>query len=323
VLWNALTNCQPLSSFDEPPFSTAEEWASVLVFAHDYGFASVRRLALRSFFPLASSVERIVYGRRCDVPDWILDSFVDLCSRASALKLDEAQHLQITDVVNISALRQEILLGNISRPDVRRDVWRMCCSHLHDKVLAAQESQQQEAEKEPLLKADLAVSNAQRRVDGLKEISNRTLESLDIAMQELENATTTQRQLSNDPHPDGRARDEPTKIRSTAAQENTSDGTLSNQWVSQEMSAQARRQKAVQDETRPKRNTGCGSGVSEQNLEEERAARKKLEQELELVRIGLEAQMVELRSKVGRAGSKAKKAKAGAGLGMACLEGQH
>ncbi|KAH8996881.1 hypothetical protein EDB92DRAFT_1539508 [Lactarius akahatsu] len=84
-----------------------EQWRSVLHLSTRWGFASLRKLALRSINP-PTSYDRLVLARTYAVDDWILPALTALCERKAPLSLDEARGLSIEDVVLVATVREDI-----------------------------------------------------------------------------------------------------------------------------------------------------------------------------------------------------------------------
>jgi hypothetical protein len=114
------------------PFaSTREEWTSALRVASEFEFASTRRLAVRNLFPLASPIDRIVFGRRYDILEWLLDAYVAVVVRPEPITEGEGEVLGLRDVVHISALRRSVTHQS-SPICIRRAVWSSCCPSVSD-----------------------------------------------------------------------------------------------------------------------------------------------------------------------------------------------
>jgi hypothetical protein len=270
------------STFDQSPFSTAEEWASVLVFAHDYGFDSVRKLAMRFFFPLASSVEKIVYGRRCEVPGWLLDAFIDLCARASALELEEAQRLHMADVVNISALRQNVLLGIISKASIRREVWRVCCSHIQDEKLTEEDLNLANAKHDPELQAKSNVSDAEAQVESVQAAYDRLEELLREKEDRLKAARQAQYLLGEEYRLECEAKAEKAELERIAAQKAEEEAQAKRRQEQEDkerrrIEADAARRRADEENSVARREAERSAALAEQRLAEEQVVRKRHE----------------------------------------------
>ncbi|KDQ59102.1 hypothetical protein JAAARDRAFT_128099 [Jaapia argillacea MUCL 33604] len=97
------------SELDKTDASTVEEWTSILHLSTKFSFASIRRLAIRSIFPIASSIDKIVLANKYDIEgtEWKRDAYVDVCQRKEALTLEEGERLGMSEVIKIARVRQE------------------------------------------------------------------------------------------------------------------------------------------------------------------------------------------------------------------------
>ncbi|KAH9005690.1 hypothetical protein EDB83DRAFT_753447 [Lactarius deliciosus] len=84
-----------------------EQWRSVLNLSTRWGFASLRKLALRSITP-PTSYDRLALARTYAVEDWIVPALTALCERKAPLSLDEARGMSIEDVVLVATMREDI-----------------------------------------------------------------------------------------------------------------------------------------------------------------------------------------------------------------------
>ncbi|KDQ59110.1 hypothetical protein JAAARDRAFT_33840 [Jaapia argillacea MUCL 33604] len=96
------------SRFDKNDASTFDEWSSILHLAAKWGYESIRSLAIREIFPLSSPIDKIVLGRKYDIPDWLRDAYVAVCERREPISLEEAMRLGLEEVVKISKARHEL-----------------------------------------------------------------------------------------------------------------------------------------------------------------------------------------------------------------------
>lgn len=97
--------------------STTEEWTSVLALATKWEFADYRQLAIARLAQLASPVDRILLGRRYDVPEWLAAAYLELCTRDDALSYDEGVRLGMHDVILLSDIRQSVRKGRLMMPE--------------------------------------------------------------------------------------------------------------------------------------------------------------------------------------------------------------
>ncbi|KAI9429157.1 hypothetical protein H4582DRAFT_1777741, partial [Lactarius indigo] len=84
-----------------------EQWKSVLHLSTRWGFASLRKLALRSIKP-PTPHDQLVLARTYSVDHWVLPTLTALCERTLPLSLDEAQQMSMEDVVLVARVREEI-----------------------------------------------------------------------------------------------------------------------------------------------------------------------------------------------------------------------
>ncbi|KAF8270204.1 hypothetical protein EI94DRAFT_816260 [Lactarius quietus] len=75
-----------------------EQWKSVLHLSTLWGFASLRKLALKSIKP-PTDHDQLVLARTYSVDQWVLPALTALCSRAQPLSLEEAREMGLEDVV--------------------------------------------------------------------------------------------------------------------------------------------------------------------------------------------------------------------------------
>lgn len=94
------------SEFGKYAAITVAEWASILDLATEWKFESIRVLAIDKLALIASPVDRIVFGRKYQIPGWLTDAYQVICSRLDPLTVEEGMRLGIRDTVKISAIRQ-------------------------------------------------------------------------------------------------------------------------------------------------------------------------------------------------------------------------
>ncbi|KDQ53631.1 hypothetical protein JAAARDRAFT_104342, partial [Jaapia argillacea MUCL 33604] len=90
------------SDFSKHTATTANEWTSVLSLATKWSFTTIRSLAIRELFPLASPIDKIVLGHQYDIPEWLLDAYIAVCERPEALTKKEGERLGLDEVIKIS-----------------------------------------------------------------------------------------------------------------------------------------------------------------------------------------------------------------------------
>ncbi|TFY83755.1 hypothetical protein EWM64_g253 [Hericium alpestre] len=138
------------SDFHESELKTVEEWASVLRLATLWSFSSIRKLPITRLEPIASPVDKIVFGRTYTVDDWLVPGFDALCQREQPLSKEEGHRLGIDDAMLVASLRE-----GVRDPKVRRkpgEITRMIQSRLSpiDAPEQDHDSQHESADVRPL-----------------------------------------------------------------------------------------------------------------------------------------------------------------------------
>ena len=102
---------------------TYEQWKSVLHLSTRWGFASLRKLALKSITP-PTPYDQLVLARAFSVDQWVLPALTALCSRTLPLSLDEALQMSMEDIVLVATVREEIRSGalRVDAVDIPRHV---------------------------------------------------------------------------------------------------------------------------------------------------------------------------------------------------------
>ncbi|KZP29665.1 hypothetical protein FIBSPDRAFT_727201, partial [Athelia psychrophila] len=95
------------TSFGVHPASTVEEWSGILYIADKWSFLSIRMLAIAQIAPIASAIDKIVFGRLYGINEWLTSAYHAVCIRLDALSLEEGRRLGVEDVIRINAIRQE------------------------------------------------------------------------------------------------------------------------------------------------------------------------------------------------------------------------
>lgn len=93
---------------------TAASWASVLHLASQWNFPSIQELAIQSFTPSASDVDKVVLGHRYRFEQWLLPGYTGLVERKEPLTPDEGMRLGVEDVVSINKAREELREASLS-----------------------------------------------------------------------------------------------------------------------------------------------------------------------------------------------------------------
>ncbi|KAH9032572.1 hypothetical protein EDB85DRAFT_1865034, partial [Lactarius pseudohatsudake] len=86
---------------------TYEQCKSVLHLSTRWGFASLRKLALKSIKP-PTSHDKFILARTYSVDHWVLPALTALCERTLPLSLDEARQMSLEDVILVATVREEI-----------------------------------------------------------------------------------------------------------------------------------------------------------------------------------------------------------------------
>ncbi|KZP04293.1 hypothetical protein FIBSPDRAFT_709526, partial [Athelia psychrophila] len=94
------------TSFGAYPASTVEEWSGILYLADKWSFQSIRTLAIAQIAPIASPIDKIVFGRLYDVNEWLTGAYHAVCTRLDALSLEEGRRLGVDDAIRINSIRQ-------------------------------------------------------------------------------------------------------------------------------------------------------------------------------------------------------------------------
>jgi hypothetical protein len=93
---------------------TVDEWTAILDLAAKWNFKSIRALAIRQLGPIASSIDKIVLGRKHNIHEWLGDAYRNVCERPDPLTYEEGTRLGMGDVIKISTIRHDFGLGMTS-----------------------------------------------------------------------------------------------------------------------------------------------------------------------------------------------------------------
>lgn len=96
----------PISNFRRPTKKTTAQWTSILHLAAKWGFENIKLLAIDNLTAHATSIDKIVLGRRYDITYWLPAAYEAVCMREDPLTIEEGMKLGIKDIVKISAARQ-------------------------------------------------------------------------------------------------------------------------------------------------------------------------------------------------------------------------
>ncbi|KZP03805.1 hypothetical protein FIBSPDRAFT_807466 [Athelia psychrophila] len=103
------------TSFGAYPASTVEEWAGILHLADKWSFQSIRALSITQIAPIASPIDKIVFGRLYNINEWLTGAYHAVCTRPDALILEEGRRLGVDDVIQINAIRQDFCFVRVSQ----------------------------------------------------------------------------------------------------------------------------------------------------------------------------------------------------------------
>ena len=96
---------------------SSEEWASILELASKWEFQSLRKRAISELDSLATPIEKVILGRKYNIPELCLPAYVDLCQSNVPLTEEDGERLGLRDVIKIYCIRQE-LWGQEVRPSI-------------------------------------------------------------------------------------------------------------------------------------------------------------------------------------------------------------
>ena len=99
---------------------TVSEWTSILDLAVKWDFESIKTLAIKELAPIASSIDKIILGRKYHVTEWLSEAYRDICLRQEPLTNEEGMRLGMEDVTKISAI---MIRDGYSYPGPRTWSW--------------------------------------------------------------------------------------------------------------------------------------------------------------------------------------------------------
>ncbi|EPQ53960.1 hypothetical protein GLOTRDRAFT_23935, partial [Gloeophyllum trabeum ATCC 11539] len=94
------------AAFHQHTATTLDEWTSILALSTQWGFDSIRLLAIKEVLPLASPIDKIVLGHKYDIQEWLPDAYHALCVRKDPLSDDEAERLGAKDTARVARIRE-------------------------------------------------------------------------------------------------------------------------------------------------------------------------------------------------------------------------
>ncbi|KIM86027.1 hypothetical protein PILCRDRAFT_816574 [Piloderma croceum F 1598] len=87
--------------------TTVDEWTAILDLAAKWNFRSIKTLAIKQLTPIASPIDKIVWGRKHQINEWLGGAYQSICARADPLTYEEGMRLGMEDVIKISAIRHD------------------------------------------------------------------------------------------------------------------------------------------------------------------------------------------------------------------------
>jgi hypothetical protein len=210
-------------NFNTCSLNTKEEWSAVLRLAHLYSIHSVHALASRNLGPLASAIDKIVFGRAYGIEKWLLDAYVNVCVRRNLISLEDGERLGVRDLVAIAHARRDIEERALVREDtvpsgdttvthdqeVRYLVWRICCPTLDVPDLSSLHAQRlfdaTVIASDPLCAADAEVARLRAELQRKKAQVDVIVRKLDDAcarlrgLQDERTRSTTDKEAFNQP----------------------------------------------------------------------------------------------------------------------------
>jgi hypothetical protein len=104
-----------------PILDSVAAWADVLHLSTKWDISTIRDVAIATIAPLASLVDKLVFGRMYNVQSWVLDALIGMLGRKENLSLEEGRRMQLEDVMAIGVGRREAqILSPTCTPDNKR-----------------------------------------------------------------------------------------------------------------------------------------------------------------------------------------------------------
>lgn len=114
------------SKYGRVCLDSQEEWLSILHLSSKWSFNDLRTLSIKRLgsLPTTSAIDKLLTGRKYDVPHWVSEAYLPLCQRDEALSLEECERLTLKEVVKINEARHKARVYTGIRPvaDVRLTV---------------------------------------------------------------------------------------------------------------------------------------------------------------------------------------------------------
>jgi hypothetical protein len=96
---------EPPRSAHMPLLTSVFEWTAVLNLASRWNFACYRELAIQQLDSITSAVDKIILGRKHNVPSWLHAAYLEVCVREEWLSTEEGERLGLHDVLAIGKTR--------------------------------------------------------------------------------------------------------------------------------------------------------------------------------------------------------------------------
>jgi hypothetical protein len=128
-----------------PLLTSVFEWTAVLNLASRWNFACYRELAIQQLDSITSAVDKIILGRKHNVPSWLHAAYLEVCVREEWLSTEEGERLGLYDVLAIGKTRTAmrastfLLVSQDQRMSLITDTFHI---HPEDKPPLALPSQQ-------------------------------------------------------------------------------------------------------------------------------------------------------------------------------------
>jgi hypothetical protein len=162
----------PARNFEEHDLSY-EQWKSVLHLSTRWGFASLRKLALKAIDP-PTSFDRLLLARIYSVDHWVLPALYELCGRVKPISLKEARQMDMEDVVLVATVREEICGRPYGATEINRRIEaaqvRMVAHSANDDDFTV-DSENEADGREPLKGAVADIGAREDRNNGTKNIA--------------------------------------------------------------------------------------------------------------------------------------------------------
>jgi hypothetical protein len=123
------------------PFTTQDEWVSLLRLAHRFDFASMRTLATKQLFGLTSAVDRILLAREFAVDEWLRPAYIDICTMPDLIPDEDIARLGLELFQKLARARDKLKSFSVSPTDnatrIVNETFQLCPAESEDRVLVA------------------------------------------------------------------------------------------------------------------------------------------------------------------------------------------